>query len=169
MYVFDFAMLNDDGTPCTEDPTDLLDLDITIRLRILSTSDPVIGRQEAPYYKDKPCIKTRHILKLRLSREQVLKIDETSECDKIGFFRDKKTKQWFFGTAVKIILDWPDMRLRWRTQVPTNGAFFLPGTEELDRNVEFWEQEIFLVSSNDHGVHDGDNLLSAATIQSTSE
>lgn len=169
MYEFDFAIFNDDGSPCTSDPRRLRNLNITIEQKILSTSDPIVGREEAPYYKDKPCIRTRQLLRIKFTNAQVAHIDKNSKFKNIGFFRDRQTKQWFFGTAVKIILDWPDMRLRWRTQVPTNGAFLIPDTKELDPNVEYWEEEIFLVSSNDHGVRDGDDLLSAATTQSTSE
>ena len=56
LYEFEFAIMNDDVSPCTSNPRLLSNLDITIEPKILSTTDPAVGREEAPYYKDKSCI-----------------------------------------------------------------------------------------------------------------
>ena len=117
LFVSDFGIQNEDGSPCTTNPRLKRhpNIDINIEQKILSTSDPKIGRQRAPPYQDHPCIDTRKLLRIKLTTEQVCEIADSSNCDKIGLWKDEESGQWFFGTAVKIILDWPDMRLRWRT------------------------------------------------------
>lgn len=155
----DFAIQNDDGSPYASNPEDHPNLQIVMEQIILSTSDPVVGRQEAPYYRGNESIHNRKTLRFTLSKQRLDEIARNAKCDKIGFWQDQKNFQWFFSVAVQVVLDWPDMRLRWRVRVPRTGAFYLPGTDTLDPNLRYWEMEVFLASSNNHGVHDGDELL----------
>lgn len=121
--------------------------------QILSTSHPVHGATDLLPYRGINSIDERKVLNIEIGKEQCHTIERNKKYEKIGFWRDPQTGHWFFICDVRIVIDWPDMRVRWRAEIPKSGAFE-GGTDE-----EVWQKEVFFTSINNHGVEDGDEAI----------
>lgn len=144
-----FAFKNDDGTRRTSDPRNDPDFSMTMEQQVLTTSDPIYGNTDHIPYEQVNSFDKRRVLNVEFSKERCDIIERNKRYRKIGFWRDSQTEQWFFVCDVRIIIDFPDMRIRWRAEIPKSGKF-----ESSDEEV--WESEAFFTSINNHGVNDGD-------------
>lgn len=154
VYEWTFAIEDVNGSWLTSDPRNDHGFSITMRQQILSTTHPVHGKTDRLAYRTLDCVNQHRSLTIELSREQCHTIEQRKKYQKIGFWRDRQTGCWFFICEVRIIVSWPDMRVRWRAEIPKSGVF-----EDGDNKEDVWRNEVFFTSINMHGVKDGDKGL----------
>lgn len=154
VYDWSVSFLNDDDTPCKTDPrkNPKKTFPVTIEQDILSCAHRGYGTTDRLEYKNVPQIELRKKLRIQLSQEQCMSIHDNTDYTKRGFWRDSTNGNWFFTCPVRVILEWHDIRLTWRAEIPKCGDF----EKNTSGITGVWHKEVVFALIGDHGVRDGD-------------
>lgn len=147
----------------------------TFTQTILSTTDRRIADEQDIEYKGISSfehIEQRQQLQLSISKAECEEIhnnyfreaqkgdlteDEVKNkmaANQVGFWQDAKTGCWFFGTEVKIIVDWPDLQMSWEVEIPRCGYH----EDEAVSRYDVIEKTVTFATIN-HGVSNGDTMV----------